>query len=261
MKNNIYLDKKYQKNNKNRGFSEKLTAFFNYLLFPENFKCIFCGKDIPNFNDTPYCQNCIKILPFNNGKRCKICDMKISNEANICDFCQKSKRYFKKATCPFVYEGIARESILAYKNNNKRYLSKGFAIILSKYLNKADFDLITFVPMTKSEERKRGYNQAELLANELSKIFNIPILSTLEKIKETNTQKSLSFEERQNNLRDVFLVVNREYLKGKRILLVDDVITTCATVNSCSEKLSKFAKTIYVVALARNNFHNNCKQF
>ena len=259
MKNNIKLPKKHQKNIKKRGFLEKLTAFFNYLIFPENFKCIFCGNDIPNFQDIPYCQNCMKILPFNSEKRCKICDMKITNEANICDFCQKSKRYFKKATCPFIYEGLVRETILAYKNSNKKYLAKGFAVILSKYLNKDNFDLITFVPMTKFERQKRGYNQSELLANELGKILKLPVMSTLKKIKETTPQKALSFNERQNNLKGAFVAENKEHLKGKRILLVDDVITTCATINSCSEKLSKYAKTICVAALARNNFCNSKK--
>lgn len=244
-------NKKSQKNHKFADIFSKISVFFDKYLFPDDIKCIFCGKDIPLFYEKPYCENCEKDLTFNEGNRCLICDMPIKNEAKICDFCQNNKRYFKKAYCPFIYKDKIRQAILSYKFDNRRYMAKGFAVLIAKYINDLKVDLITFVPMTKNKQKERSFNQAERLANELGKILNIPVLKTLEKIKDTDEQKILDYKERSKNLKDAFRIINRDLIKDKSVLLVDDILTTCATVNTCAEYLSKHA-TVYVTAIARN---------
>lgn len=243
--------KNNKKTQKNMSFLMKISSFIDKILFPDDIKCIFCGRDIPSFYDKPYCDSCEKSLPFNNANRCLICDMPIKNEANVCDFCQNAKRYFKKAYCPLIYKNEVRSSILSYKFNNKRYLAKGFAVIISKYLHDLDFDIITFVPMTKRKQKERSFNQAKHLANELGKILGKEVVSTLDKIKDTDDQKKLDFKDRSKNLKDAFKIVNKEKFKNKKVLLVDDILTTCATVNACAELLAKHA-TVYVTAIARN---------
>ena len=148
----IKNSKKSLKNQKNRNFFNKISIFLNKYIFPNDFKCIFCGNDIANFCDKPYCENCKKILPFISENRCLICSNEIKNEATICDSCQKHPPHFKKLFSPFRYEGIIKKSVLNYKYNNSKYLAKGYAIILSKLLRNLDVDLITFVPMSKNEE-------------------------------------------------------------------------------------------------------------
>ncbi|MDE6583609.1 MAG: double zinc ribbon domain-containing protein, partial [Clostridia bacterium] len=106
---------------------EKLKKIFSHLLFPEDLKCIFCGRDVPDFENKPYCEECEKEVVFNNGNRCKICAEPIDNEAVVCDRCQKMKHNFKKAFCPFVYEGKVRSANLSYKDSNQRYKAKVFA--------------------------------------------------------------------------------------------------------------------------------------
>ena len=242
---------KTQKNQKKSSFLMKISSLIDKLLFPDDIKCIFCGRDIPTFYDKPYCNECEKSLPFNNTNRCLICDMPIESEAKICDFCQNNKRFFKKAYSPFIYDGIVRQSILSYKFNNNRYLAKGFAIIIAKYIKNLKIDFITFVPMTKKKFKERSFNQSERLAEEIGKILNVKVIKTLNKIKDTGEQKVLNYKERSKNLKDAFAVMNKDLIKGKSVLLVDDVITTCATVNTCAEYLSKYS-TVFVTAIARN---------
>ncbi len=179
--------------------------------------------------------------------------MPIKNEAKICDFCQNNHRDFKRAFTPLNYDGIVRKSLISYKSDNKRYLAKGFAVIIFNYLKEQlyDFDIITFVPILKEKKKERSFNQSERLAKELGKLMKLPVEEFLIKVKETKQQKNLNFEERRKNLKDAFRLINFEKIKDKNILLVDDIITTCATVSECSKLLNKYAQNVYTTALAR----------
>ena len=185
-------------------------------------------------------------MPFISENRCLICSNEIKNEATICDSCQKHPPHFKKLFSPFRYEGIVKKSVLNYKYDNSKYLAKGYAIILSKLLRNLDIDLITFVPMSKNE--KRYFNHSKNLAEELSKLLKIPCVEALKKIKDTKEQKSLTFKERRENVKDAF-VLNKN-IKNKRVLLVDDIATTCSTLDACAEKLKNCV--VFAVVIARN---------
>lgn len=260
-KNCSMKTKNKEKSTKNHKIFENLSNFyhdfvyfFDRLLFPDDIKCIFCHRDIANFHEKPYCESCAKKIGFNNGNRCRICDSPIENEAKICDYCQKNKRHFLKAFCPLIYSDIVRENILEYKSGNKRYLAKAYAIIISDYIKKIvnKIDIITYVPITKHRLKERSFNQSQKLAEEISKIIKKPVVECLIKNFDTHEQKTLTYDERQKNLKSCFSLKNDVDIKDKTILLVDDIITTCATVNVCSEILSKKAKAIYVTAIARN---------
>ena len=234
---------------------------FLRLIFPPDIKCIFCGRDINHFYERPYCDSCSKTLSFNIGNRCRICDEPIENEAIICDNCQRRKHYYKCAYCPLIYEDRVRQNLLSYKIDNKRYLALGYAIMITKYIGEdiKNFDLITYVPMTKKRERERSFNQSKLLAEEIGKLTKLPVVECLKKNFDTKEQKELNYTERLNNLKNIFSVVGKDNIKNKTILLVDDIITTCATVDSCSKALSKYANSISVCAVARNKLYKNMK--
>ena len=185
-------------------------------------------------------------MPFISENRCLICSNEINNEATICDSCQKHPPHFIKLFSPFRYEGIVKKSVLNYKYDNSRYLAKGYAIILSKLLRNLDIDFITFVPMSSNE--KRYFNHSKFLAEELSKLLKIPCVELLKKVKNTKEQKSLTFKERRENVKDVF-VLNKN-IKNKRVLLVDDIATTCSTLDACAEKLKSCV--VFAVVIARN---------
>lgn len=240
-------------NNLTQNFKKFINKFLN-LVFPENTKCIFCKKEIINFNKNPYCEECKSII-FNDGNKCIICDTHIKDGNIICDNCKSKPKKFEKCFCPLNYSGDVRKSILDFKDGNAKYLGKYFAKIMYKYLNdnKIEFDYITFVPSHKKIIKKRGYNPAEILAKELSTLYNIPCIETLLKTSSTLQQKNLTFEERTQNLKNSMIVTNSKIIKNKSLLLVDDVVTTCATINHCANLLSLYANKIYATAIARNH--------
>lgn len=237
-----------------------INKFLDTYFFPDNIKCIFCGRDIPNFEEKPYCPSCEKHLSFNKDKRCKICDVPIKENEIVCDLCKTHKRAFKKAFCPFLYSGIVRSNILSYKVDNKRYLSKSYAKLMYEYLKESNLkiDIITYVPVHVKTLKRRTFNQSKLLAEKLGELMNVPVVETLEKTIKTKQQKRLNYKERMKNLHSAFNVIDKKIVKGKNILLVDDIITTCATVNACSLKImSAGASNIYVTAIARKEYNPN----
>ena len=253
MKNIEKSVKKSKKNNIFRTFFNYFNNFLDKHIFPNDIKCISCGKDIPSFYEKPYCFSCEKEIKLSTRNRCLICDLPINNEAKICDFCKTNHRHFKRVFTPLIYDNIVRKTLISYKKDNKRYLAKGFAITIYNYIKNYanDFDIITYVPLTKEKRKERSFNQSEYIAKELGKLLNIEVEEFLIKAKVTIEQKTLNFQERKKNLLNSFKLKNIEKLKDKNVLLVDDIITTCATIDECSRVLSKYAKNVYATAPAR----------
>ena len=241
-----------------KDFFKKVLGILSNLFFPEKIKCIFCGKDVPNFEEKPFCEHCQKTLPFNNGHKCKVCDSEIMGEGTVCDFCKSKHKAFDNSCAVFKYEGIIRTTVLRFKSDNAKYLAKPMAALMERALpeNMRDFDLIVPVPLSAKSLKKRGYNQSALLANEIAKIVGKPATTDLlVKNRETLPQKTLSFKERQANLNNAFHITRKADIKNKTILLIDDVMTTSATANICSNLLKKHCKKVYVLVFARNTIN------
>ena len=108
--------------------------------------------------------------------------------------------------------------------------------------------------MTKKSEKKRGFNQCELIAKNIGYHINIPVSNCIKKIKNTKEQKTLTKEERIKNLRGVFKVSRIKDIKDKNVILIDDVMTTGATINECKDVLKKSgANKIIVLTIAKSN--------
>jgi ComF family protein len=149
-----------------------------------------------------------------------------------------------------LYEGVLKEAISRFKFYGLRRLSRPLGGLLPN-LPIPEADAIVPVPLTAKGLRQRGFNQSLLIARVVSKKTGIPLnIDTLFKIKETPPQVGLSASERHKNLAGAFEV--KGDLKGKRILLVDDVVTTGATAAACSKALLKAgAQEINVLTIAR----------
>ena len=245
-----------------QSLKDKLHKFFSgvlEVLFPSKIKCMFCGREIFDYEKQPYCDSCAKSAPFNNAKRCKICDCEMYDDGEICDGCKDYAKHFDKAVAPMKYEGVAKTLVLKLKNDNALYLADDMARLMSERLNQEsfNFDVIVPVPLSPKSLKARKYNQAKLLADALGKIFDKPVdKSVLIKIKETKHQKNLNISQRKNNLHGAFKIQNKRAVFGKNVLLVDDVVTTGATANECSSLLKKYAKRVWVVCFARNPLKN-----
>lgn len=246
---------------KENSWVKKFKNFLSELFFPERYKCVFCGTDVPDFDNDPICDDCKKTLPFNKGNRCLICSEPIDNEATICDSCQLHKKHFKKAFCPFVYDGKVRNAILGYKDSNRRYLSKSLAKFIADEIKASavKIDYITFTPLTEKKKKKRGFDQAELLASYVAKELDCECVRLFEKTRDGKTQKKLTYKERQENMVGMYKLLPHKFHRTDKVLIVDDIITTGATIDACAKLICKRVSDVYVAAVARNKLKKEKK--
>ena len=200
--------------------------------------CGMCGE----INENYICNNC-----YENIKKIKKC---VINEYN--------NRNFSKHLYIFKYEGIIRNKIIEYKFEDKGYLYKMFAkIILSdkktcNFIKK--YDVIIPVPISKKRKKKRGYNQSELVANELAQKLNQDIWTDIIiKKKDNKPQSELNKLERIKNVEDIYEINKPIEVKNKKVLLLDDIYTTGSTVNEIARKLKQNqTQEIGVITLAKD---------
>lgn len=221
-------------------------------VFPEDVTCDICGAEL--VADTRYrlCSSCIEKLNPIRGKVCLDCGIPMANEADYCIRCQSENFKFVCNRSPLVYDGEAKLLVHKMKFGGKKYIAHTLGAMMSDAFisDKMKGEIIVFVPMTKDEEEKRGFNQSELLALDVGERLNIPVLPALEKIRSTSEQKQLGGKDRAKNLEGAFLLKYPQ-VKDRIILLIDDVFTTGATANECAKVLLKGkAKEVYVLTAA-----------
>ena len=218
------------------------------LIFPQNITCDLCGAEI--FDGGHLCAKCEKTITYNDKTVCPVCGRK-TERAEICAECKACAPRYKKGVSVLVYSGGGAQLIKKFKSGAK-YLKDFLGGLMAEKAKKLPpCDAVTYVPITKKRRRQRGYNQAELLAKVISEKLDIPLIHALEKRRDTDEQKSLSLKERAENLKGCFRVCDRAAVKGKTLLLADDVLTTGATADGiCSELLSAGAKAVFLVTAA-----------
>lgn len=168
------------------------------------------------------------------------------------------ENYFDEHIYFFKYDGIIRKMILNYKFKDKSYLYKTFTNFIIKNDKFCEilksYDIIIPVPISKKRNKQRGYNQSLLIAKELSKKSGIKLeKNCLIKYKDIIEQSKLNKEERQKNIQGVYKLENKEKIKNKRILLIDDIFTTGSTVNECSKTLKQEdIKEVGVLSIAKD---------
>ena len=242
-------------------FSQKFKNFFknlfkraDKLMYPPNIKCLCCYKDLPQKQEIEICNDCLKKIRFiDESCCCRVCGTYLK-QTNICSNCSKNKRNFDIARSVCVYDDIATKLIVNFKFNGAPYMHKTLANMMAeKYLSlKWNCDEVLFVPLTPKKQKARGFNQTELLAKHFCEKLNIPLLNNvIIKTKDTKQQSNLGFVERQENIKQSFKVINKKEVKGKNILIIDDVFTTGATSGAISHTLKQAgAKKIYVLTFA-----------
>jgi len=139
------------------------------------------------------------------------------------------------------YDGKFASAVLSFKFYDMRQfdypLAKAITAAISKEFANIKFDFITFVPLHKKRLAERGYNQSELLANCLSQILNIPVVNTLNKTRNTKPQHKVKGSKRAENVKGAYRVIDKDFVKNKHILLIDDIITTGNTLGECAKTL------------------------
>lgn len=201
-------------------------------LFPP--KCVLCQRVLAS-EETDLCGPCRRGLP-------------------TADRIDAPVRYTNGSTAALYYEGKVRESILRYKFSGKSGYSAAFGRILGTRILRdfsQGFDLVTFAPVSARRRRKRGYDQGELLARAVGRELGIPAERTLKKIRNNPAQSGIrDAARRRANVAGVYRLAGRDP-RGLRILLVDDVLTTGATLSECARVLQTAgAASVTVGALA-----------
>ncbi|MDI6801682.1 MAG: ComF family protein [Thermodesulfovibrionales bacterium] len=220
------------------------------LLFPS--KCPVCGNHSDSYLYSPICKNCWSGIERYTGPSCGICGTPtVSPHTTTCGNCLKSRPLFSKVLYYGIYDGILKEAIHLLKFNGVKRLSKPLGFLLSE-LPLPQANGIVSVPLHHSRLWKREFNQTASISRFLSKKLKIPLMpDVIRKIKDTPLQTDVTGKERFQNLKNAFSVSGN--VSGLELLLVDDVITTGATVRECAKALKKAgAKSITVAALARS---------
>lgn len=233
---------------------DRLKVLFRKLrskLYLDGPVCSACGKELLSHIRGGLCPECEKTSVKLGTDICGKCGRALANEAEFCDTCIRNERAFVRARSCYVYEGAPKKFVYRLKFGGRRYLAAFIAeAMVDRYLD-CDFecDCVVAVPLSSKRKRKRGYNQAELIAEELSSRLKLPLIDgALVKTKENKSQAKLKRREREENVRGVYEVTAPEAFKGRRVLVVDDVMTTGATLGEVSRILYK-AKARSVEAL------------
>lgn len=217
--------------------------------------CFCCGADLKT--KTLLCEDCFKKVEVVKGLICQRCGVPLKYGGKYCYNCRGSKA--SKYKCSFIRSALkfnepTRALIHAFKYEKYLNIAPYFAEIMystfRKYPEYREAAFLVPVPIYKSRQRRRGFNQAEVLAKHLGKICGIPVLNALVRTKNTKSQTKLTREERKQNILDAFtLAKNMEaQIKKQAVILIDDVCTTSATLEECA-KILRAAGAREVLAL------------
>jgi ComF family protein len=245
---------------------DNFTNFKNFtldLMFPKF--CLGCQKE-----GIYLCDDCREILDISKNNYC-LCSQKPQRlaqqqKSGKCSRCKNKELSGLYSALPYKEKNLTKKLIYAFKYNYLKELARPLAGILIEHLfltgkNKEEIwqnSVLIPVPLEKSKQKERGYNQSEELAKELSKVLKIPVLAnSLIKIKKTKPQMELKKEEREKNLLNAFAIKNCgmsdiPQFCGKKVFLVDDVYTTGSTMAECARVLKTAgAKSVWGLTIAR----------
>ena len=226
------------------------------LVWPRN--CPFCGCPLDDMDPGIVCPTCVSSAKLIEPPFCRQCASPftgtVTGEIPVCGHCQDLQFYFSRTVCACRTQGIVRDCILRFKYNREMYfgphLVNWLQVAAQRWIDWREIDGIVPVPLHPRKLRQREFNQASYLAVGLSKAVNVPVLKrNLRRVKDTPTQTRLDAESRMKNLRDAFAIRDETVFEGKRLVILDDVFTTGATMDSCAKTL-RGAGAREVVALA-----------
>ena len=195
------------------------------------------------------------LLDFCFPPRCPLCNVLISSEQCVCEKCDdllfaldaiqatkvENARFCGDCTAPFLYEDRVRRLLLDFKFRGRVQYGAFFGAKMAQALalrGVADkFDLVTCVPISRRRMRERGYDQAEVLARKTAQLLGLRYVSCLMKVGENQVQHKLNIIERSGNVKNMYKVLNKNLIFGKKIVLIDDIVTTGSTMAECGAVL------------------------
>lgn len=238
-------------------FLLKLKNFVLYLLFPRT--CFCCGIDLPSNEQGFLCKDCLKKLKRPGPMICQRCGITLKDGGAHCFNCRGSKaKHFKCSLIRSALDFNAPSRALVHGLKYEKYINiaKFFAPLMHKTLlenpEMLEAEYFVPVPIHKKRFKKRGFNQAEVLARELSSLADIPYINALTRIKDTKSQTKLTKKQRAENIKEAFTCTMPSEIKKKAVILIDDVCTTGATLEECAKVLKKAgAREVYALCATK----------
>jgi len=226
------------------------------LIYPPH--CALCEKRLAMDERGGLCLRCLSQIPKNIPPFCPSCGRHYAGvkSAPRCGMCEGKHFPFDHLWFVAPYEGALRETLHKLKYEGRKPIANSLAQLLITFLKDElhpfVFEEVLPVPLERQKERERQFNQSALLAKALAEALHIPFSSgNLIRVRATLPQSSLPREKRVENVRDAFRVRNPSLYAGKNLLLIDDIVTTGATLSACAEVLRVAgAREISIVALA-----------
>ncbi len=226
-----------------------------HFFLPQH--CVVCGTYVSQLLPFPLCEGCQARIVYFREAICLRCGRALPcPRALVCHHCRRFSFPFEYARAVAVYASPLREALHAFKYAGVVSLAKFFGGLLVEYCEANPFlcqvDCVLPVPLHPWREKERGFNQSLLLAQEVGRSFQLPLLTKgVNRIKPTLPQTGLSMKERRRNVQGAFQVEDKESVHRKNILIVDDVLTSRATVASLAQTLKRAGcGKVFVLALA-----------
>jgi ComF family protein len=229
------------------------------LLYPKT--CQACNKPIPIAAvDGVVCLSCWAGIIMNKPPFCHACGRQLTLKdisKNICSRCVRTPVSFDRAFSACVYDGTIKTLIQGFKYKDKQFLGTPLSKLLIEFIKSFDLpigivDCLIPVPLHNAKLREREFNQSQILCEQVGLAFEKPVLANnLFRYRATDTQASLEPHQRFLNVRGSFAVTEKSAIKGKNVLLIDDVLTTGATVSDAARALKDAgANIVFVLTLA-----------
>ena len=227
------------------------------IFYPR--RCPICGE-IVNTKGEYVCLACCGKPILIGEPRCKKCSKPIEDEeVELCHDCKKNHHNYSLGYALWLYDATMKKSIADFKYKGRREYGDFYVCEIIKHLGakikELNPDIIVPIPLHKLKERKRGFNQAEVIAGGISRELKIPMVENLiVRNKNTLPQKQLNDVQRLRNLEQAFSISEKEYKKYKgsilKVLLIDDIYTTGSTIEACTKILQKNGvQKVYFVCL------------
>lgn len=232
------------------------------LIYPV--RCHVCQKFLEKneHEGSAICSDCLNSFSRITSPFCPICRTPFISRTGInhhCENCLRKRPQYDALGAPYLYEGVLMDIIHRFKYSGKQHYANSLGRLLAdftkQWLPGPDNYLVMPIPLHPKKLRQRGFNQSLLLARIVSSVFNMELdFLSLRKIKDTIAQTNLTRKERRKNVRKVFEFTGNGNIKGRTIVLVDDVATTGSTLNECARILKRSrCKKVYGLVLARTS--------